>query len=145
LQSGRAPLREESAREFAPPLRPAVPENFPKREVASVPAVARTHDEFSGQEHRGLVVTPKAATDLTAQMRSAASAMNASLNLPPRHKTMADSPALAAETEPSVHVTIGRIEVRATSESKQAGRPRSASPVMSLEEYLHRRTQRGGQ
>jgi hypothetical protein len=33
--------------------------------------------------------------------------------------------------------------VRATSESKPVGRPRAASPVMSLEDYLHRRTQRG--
>jgi hypothetical protein len=33
--------------------------------------------------------------------------------------------------------------VRATSESKNVGRPRAASPVMSLEEYLHRRTQGG--
>jgi hypothetical protein len=72
-------------------------------------------------------------------------AMNLESGRPKREKAVSAWPALAAEPEPSVHVTIGRIEVRATSESKQVGRPRTASPVMSLEEYLHRRTQRGGQ
>jgi len=139
----RTPRPEENLKESVPPLRPYLPENDPKRVVTSLPVAARTRDEFSTQEHRGLVLPPKAATDLTAQMKSAASAMNAGLNVAMRNKTITDSPAPAPE--PSVHVTIGRIEVRATSETKQLSRPRSASPVMSLEEYLHRRTQRGGQ
>ena len=138
----RIPRPEESLTESAPPLRPYLPESAPKREDTSLPAAARTGDEFSAQEHRGLVLPPKAATDLTAQMKSAASAMNAGLNVAARNKTLTDSLGLAPES--SVHVTIGRIEVRATSETKQLSRPRSASPVMSLEEYLHRRTQRGG-
>jgi hypothetical protein len=141
--ANRTPQPDENVKEPAPLLHPYLPENAPKRAVTSLPVAARTHDELSVQEHRGLVLPPKAATDLTAQMKSAASAMNAGLNVAPRNKTITDSMALAPE--PSVHVTIGRIEVRATSETKQLSRSRSASPVMSLEEYLHRRTQRGGQ
>lgn len=45
----------------------------------------------------------------------------------------------------TIQVTIGRIEVRATSPPGQPPqKKRSASPVMSLEEYLRQRTKRGG-
>lgn len=50
------------------------------------------------------------------------------------------------EREPTIHVTIGRIEVRATSTPTPAsGKKRSTPRVMSLDEYLQRRTGRGGQ
>jgi hypothetical protein len=49
------------------------------------------------------------------------------------------------EPEPTVHVTIGRLEVRATKESSHPARPSSASPVMSLDEYLRKRAHRVGQ
>lgn len=51
---------------------------------------------------------------------------------------------LHPDAEPSIHVTIGRVEVRAelaASTSRAADRP--ASAVMGLEEYLRRRTKRG--
>src|SRR5260370_1156715 len=96
------------------------------------------------KDHRGLLLPPKVATALTAEMKNAALAMNAGLSAPKREKARIPSPTLATEPEPSVHVTIGRIEVRASSEreSKPAGRPRPPSPVMRLEQYLHQRTQR---
>ena len=47
----------------------------------------------------------------------------------------------AADTaEPSVQVTIGRIEVRASKESAGGAKPAGRSPVMSLDEYLRSRT-----
>ena len=49
---------------------------------------------------------------------------------------------LAAPPEPTIQVTIGRIEVRAVSPQAAAQKERSASPVMSLSEYL--RSRRGG-
>jgi hypothetical protein len=108
-----------------------------------VPATARvvspTGSESADSSDHGLVLSPKGVGELTAQMKNAASAIH---GLGVRTRRRADIPSPAAEPEPSVHVTIGRIEVRATSESKHVERPRSASPVMSLEEYLHRR-QRG--
>jgi hypothetical protein len=51
-----------------------------------------------------------------------------------------------AEPEPSINVTIGRVEVRA--ETLSAASPRAGrkdSPVMSLDKYLLQRTQRGGE
>jgi hypothetical protein len=44
--------------------------------------------------------------------------------------------------EPTIQVTIGRIEVRAVSSQVATPRERPASPVMSLNDYLHSR--RGG-
>lgn len=124
-------------------LRPPLEESTPKRVPAEAPGASPPRDDSSEVNNRGLVLPPKVVSELIAQMKNAASGINAGSGTPAREKARSASPALAAEPEPSVHVTIGRIEVRATSDSKPVGRPRAASPVMSLEDYLHRRTQRG--
>jgi hypothetical protein len=49
----------------------------------------------------------------------------------------------AAPAVPTIQVTIGRVEVRATSTTSPARKPASAPHVMSLEEYLRQR--HGGQ
>ena len=50
-----------------------------------------------------------------------------------------------ATPDTTIHVTIGRIEVRATSSTgSPPQRQRSSPPVMSLEEYLRRRASGGG-
>jgi hypothetical protein len=105
--------------------------------------VADERDAFREQEHRGLVLPPRGAAQLADQMKNAVSAINAGYNAPKRGKENASS--APAEPEPSVHVTIGRIEVRATSENRPVSRSGAASPVISLEEYLHRSAQRGSQ
>ena len=43
--------------------------------------------------------------------------------------------------EPVVHVTIGRIEVRAVQHSQPAVKPKSSQPAMSLDDYLRNRRQ----
>jgi hypothetical protein len=50
-------------------------------------------------------------------------------------------PASLPKPEPTVHVTIGRIEVRATPPPVKSQKERWKPPVMSLDEYLSR--QRG--
>jgi len=47
--------------------------------------------------------------------------------------------------EPTVHVTIGRIEVRAVQSSKpsSSAKPRATPPVMNLDDYLRRRSNGG--
>lgn len=46
-----------------------------------------------------------------------------------------------ARAEPAIHVTIGRVEVRATvSPQKPTGKPGKPVPTMGLEEYLRRRS-----
>ena len=51
-----------------------------------------------------------------------------------------DAPAPVQQT---IHVTIGRIEVRATPPPSAPPRKQAAAPVMSLDEYL--KTRSGGQ
>jgi len=137
--------QEENANESEPALRSGSEEGTPKRVSTRAAAASVSRDESTENDHRGLVLPPKLFPELRAQMKNAALAMNVGPGTPKREQAGSAWPALAAEPEPNVHVTIGRIEVRATSESKPVGRLRTASPVMSLEEYLHRRTQRGGQ
>lgn len=52
----------------------------------------------------------------------------------------------SVESEPSINVTIGRVEVRAipADNRKTTSQPRSESPVMPLEDYL-RKQRRGGE
>jgi hypothetical protein len=47
------------------------------------------------------------------------------------------------QPQPTVHVTIGRIEVRAVQSSQSPARPRAATTVMNLDDYLRRRSQGG--
>jgi hypothetical protein len=51
-------------------------------------------------------------------------------------------PIRSTQSEPVIHVTIGRIEVRAMPEQGSARRERAVSPVMSLEDYLRSRQKR---
>ncbi|MEK6406956.1 MAG: hypothetical protein AABN34_08340 [Acidobacteriota bacterium] len=48
---------------------------------------------------------------------------------------------LGAYSQPTVHVTIGRIEVRAVQSSQSPAKPRATTPVMNLDDYLRRRNQ----
>ena len=47
------------------------------------------------------------------------------------------------DPEPTIQVTIGRIEVRAVTEEARPRRERHTAPVMTLEEYLRRRANGG--
>jgi hypothetical protein len=54
------------------------------------------------------------------------------------------SPSLPPAVAPTIHVTIGRVEVRATPPPPAASRAQTKGPsVMSLEEYLGRRAAGG--
>ena len=137
--------QEEDDNESEARLRSRSEAAAPKRVPERAPILAPTRDESPDKDHRGLVLPPKVAADLAAHMKNAALAMSVTPAAPEKERTVSIWPTLATDPEPSVHVTIGRIEVRASSESKPVGRAQPASPVMSLEEYLHRRAQRGSQ
>ncbi len=47
-------------------------------------------------------------------------------------------------TETTIHITIGRVEVRAVPAESTVRKTRDASPVMSLHEYLQSKSKRGG-
>jgi hypothetical protein len=79
------------------------------------------------------------------QFATAAIATSFPLRVPPFKlaKYIPQSPH-AIPSEPIVQVTIGRIEVRATSPQISKPKERSSSPVMSLNDYLQERSKRGG-
>jgi hypothetical protein len=82
--------------------------------------------------------------DITAAIIQPASGVNGILQAPVVAR-MASEPLLstrrAQKSEPAIHVTIGRVEVRAAAASTSDGtRPERPSPVMSLDEYLRTRT-----
>lgn len=146
LRPRRTPLPQlENLNDSGPLLRPEVEDVTPQRASAKPRTVSPTRDEPLEKDHRGLVLAPNGVAELTTQMKNAALAMNIANGAPRKDQPASARPVQGKDSEPVVQVTIGRIEVRATSESKNGGRPRLASPVMSLEDYLHRRTQRGNQ
>jgi len=64
---------------------------------------------------------------------------------PPKRRAVQPDFTLPAHSpEPSIHVTIGRIEIRAEREGASPRKTeKAASPVMGLEEYLRRKNTRG--
>lgn len=107
------------------------------RKRASVPA-----QEGKQENDLALARSAGAFADLAARMRDVASVMNAA---PARRSDGGFDHRATSAAEPIVHVTIGRVEVRATAEAPREKRSRPASPVMGLDEYLRRTAQRGGQ
>ncbi len=95
-------------------------------------------------EDRGLVVPPRPGAAVATDMQRAVAALDADRSRRPERAH--DRPAvLDARSAPDVHVTIGRIDVRAVVEGKAAPRQRPLSPVMGLDEYLRVQAGRGGQ
>lgn len=107
------------------------------RELASAQA-----QNGSPAGHVASLYSSHAIADLAARMRDTALALNATA---PSRKNDRDSDREAAGVaEPIIHVTIGRVEVRATADVPREKRPRPASLVMGLDEYLRRTAQRTG-
>ncbi len=88
-----------------------------------------------------LLIPPPIAVGIAADMERAASAWERSS--PPTGEIRETRDASRDVAEPDIHVTIGRIDVRAVPEGKAAARPRAASPVMGLDEYLRQQARRG--
>ena len=114
-----------------------------KRASAIALQASSTRDQSLENDNRGLVIPPNSRH--CADCADEKCSVRHERWIPCTGERKSGNRLAGATTaaEPSVHVTIGRIEVRATSESKPAGRAQTASPVMSLEEYLHRRTRQG--
>jgi hypothetical protein len=104
-------------------------------------APSRERHQPALQQKQCSLIVPK----LTPGMRISDLALSVRSDRRPRQNDRSTEMDTRGTSEPSVQVTIGRIEVRATKESSQPSRPASASPVMSLQEYLRGRAQRVGQ
>jgi len=154
LQMTRVPVEEETRRPRREPERRGE-EVAPARAVTSAarssdrvrPEPAETvaiRKESTPSEERGLLVPPKTGARIAGALQSTVSASQ----ITSRDRDTGPQRAAVsrhASQERNVHVTIGRIEVRATAAEKTPVRERSASPVMGLDEYLRRQSRRGGQ
>lgn len=100
-----------------------------------VPQIATpSRREVKFEDERGLMIPPKA----TPEMRLSDLALSARQDRRQQEKRSLLSEA-SQPIEPTVQVTIGRIEVRARKESSPSQRAGAKSPVMSLDEYLRGR------
>ncbi len=128
-QPVRRPM-SESRRDTAGNVPPSPPRGAgPRSAVAAVVRATATTPE----SHDAPALNPAASLRPRAEP-------------PPRHAVasrIATSSPMPAP-EPVIHVTIGRIEVRAnTASAPVAQKPRDASPVMALDDYLRGRTEGG--
>lgn len=62
----------------------------------------------------------------------------------PASRPLADPRPLTPDPTPTIHVSIGRIEVRATTQQQAPPRRESARGPMSIDEYVARRDAKGG-
>ncbi|HKG14824.1 MAG TPA: hypothetical protein VKB12_15970 [Pyrinomonadaceae bacterium] len=128
-------------------VRPATPPPPARREVA---VTARAHDAESSSlrnesaRERG---RRREDADESHAARQARRARESSGTIEPRHAPRRERQAAArdaqrerAEVTPTINVTIGRVEVRATQGPPPAPRrAETAAPRMSLDDYLRRR------
>jgi hypothetical protein len=109
-------------------------EGHPTAETAP-PAVERgkrSHPQPPNSSPGALI--PPAITPVVARPRAKSNEGQPSQNL--------TGPAGSPEATPTVHVTIGRVEVRATPPPNPPQKvQRNRAPIMSLDEYLRQRTQ----
>jgi hypothetical protein len=147
---------EETPEPLAPRPEPAVPgppPRFAEPERTTAPVGHRTaapppaETAAASIEHRGTRVETRESTQTVERARTIATRIlqrSETARLfaqPPRAAT----PQAAAAPEPNIHISIGRVEVRAAP-AASAVPPRVArrSAVQSLDDYLDRRNRKDG-
>jgi hypothetical protein len=157
LQAAFGPDAPFAARDMSL-RRPAEPHAEIEPEGALIPAPSPPPTERirpaelrpSGPIERPAIEQPvDAATVRRPAIDPAAEAANSVFRPPPlsprspRERSSQSERRVDKPTEPTIHVTIGRVEVRATSEAEpRARRKEEAPPVMTLDEYLRKRGSR---
>lgn len=142
-----------SKRESSPVLEPMFPPPI-------APAMEEPHTEIVMGSPEFEIVPPKTGREERSDTKPVSSSTETSLNQPstmliavqPQITAFEESPKQRQfmpveppEAAPTIHVTIGRVEVRATPPpSPPQKEKRSRAPVMSLDEYLRQRSQGSG-
>ena len=145
-QPEESPLLEPEARRGPPPARAR--EAFPN---SNAPAEGVAVHFAKSSHFQALASAAPAATQQTLTNSDAAASTGlapaTSFVLKPLSSQEHDgnrrfTDAKPPDVPPSIHVTIGRVEVRASVTDRPRPKQRAVSPVMSLEDYLKR--QRNG-
>jgi hypothetical protein len=132
------PATARQARQVHPLIRPAAASTPPKPHIGPLaPSVALAESDGAASHREAMAPLPEMDR---AAVASTLTSAPFGPGLTPRSR-FDPLPVGQAQNgiEPAVHVTIGRIEVRAIPEQAPRRRERPASPVMGLEEYLTRR------
>lgn len=125
---------------LTPRISPAAPHQDKAGEVETM-GMPRS-GPAEGERHTALepAITRPEPRPAEGSLPAAAAAVTARPRVRPYLEPMPPAPApAAAQLEPTIQVTIGRIEVRATPPA-QPPKQRSEPPVMSLDEYLRQRS-----
>jgi hypothetical protein len=115
----------------------ALPVTGKEQQTVRDPLIGRPANIVPNQmreSHDAVPVTP-----FTRRNQSTADGDVMPLRREERYAVKSAFPQPAAEPEPSIHVSIGRIEIRAERESPPQRKPERSSPVMSLDEYLRQK------
>ena len=166
LSSVEPNQNQEKAEENTAPLRPSTAKLSRNESNALTPVPLRHQAKTPWEKERSLPgpsTIPAVAADVAREQRSPHFREDAkplshvtdrtfvatSLVSPPERGRRKPSHAVErsqTDAEPTIHVTIGRVEVRAEVESHAPKRAERTTPaVMSLDEYLRRRSRRGGE
>lgn len=147
----REPPAREAFEEQRPSnvVRPAQPTSHARREADAAP---RTHDEEPSLLRNESARTRerdgrREDADESRAARQSQRVRESSATIEPRHVPRRERQASAreakrerAEVAPTINVTIGRVEVRATqAPAPSQRRAETAAPRMSLDDYLRRR------
>lgn len=92
----------------------------------------------SSEEERGLLVAPDVSAQIASELQRALSGRDSKRNHRPDERARSVEPNAEVRAEQQINVTIGRVEVRATTETRPPNRVKAPSPVMSLDDYLTR-------
>ena len=133
-QTAAAPDRSDPEQQLQP-----VPGSFSRRATAAQGATPMERRLLSVPRLELLAVqTPRPATLATVFVQPRITPY-----AEPTRRATAES---TATPEPTIQVTIGRVEIRAAPPpARQSAAELSAAPAMSLDEYLRRRAKGGGQ
>lgn len=132
------------------PIAQPIPQIYPP--PAILPEQRRWEEEMIAPAPRPLVEPRIVSVEATARRSSETKAIQpqmmpvAEKKRPNVPETPVPTPEAAPPPMPTVHVTIGRIEVRATpppATTAQAQRQKPAPTVMSLDDYLHQQAKGG--
>jgi hypothetical protein len=146
---GRAPIESAaSAFEVAPsgPVRPVAANPF--LDPPPQPAWHREDDLSRAATHRTPEPTvaslePNPGVPAVGAKPVVSGVLATPLVVPAARRAPEAEPTRASAPAPTIHVTIGRIEVRASTPPAKPVRGPKAATVMSLEEYLRRRAKGG--
>ena len=141
-----AQITKENAAHQPPNLLPALPESTSYQVNRRVTVEQNIVREQSQRSIRSMPVESSPPERVTSTRVSAVVVQPHNAMLAHSTKAVVPEPPESIQPEPTVQVTIGRIEIRASMDAapRREGRQSAAPKLMSLDDYLRQRAEGGG-